>query len=302
MTLVSQVVNGKIFLLWGKELAPTSALFAGAAAVGAAAKSFADKPEEADVDIGLQTVINDPLSDANLDDTVVDNDAKTDDEGLDFNIDDPVIEEAFEDDPVASKIMEANETSDILNFEVDDLSDDILDEDDADTAIDAAATGLHESADLDDLTEELEQIGMQTTMNDLKPLDLDESDLAALDDTVAMQADELGIDTGISPTDAEATAAYTPSSQDDTEQFDVSDIDTEFLDPAEQTVAQTHTDLQELGPPSLIEEVGTKLDLAKAFVDMGDSDAAKETLIEVINEGDESQIKAAKDLMDKLGG
>ena len=301
----------------GKELAPTSALFAGAAAMGVAAKSALDKPDAADVDIGLQTVIDNPLSDENLEDTFLDNDAKTDDDGLDFNVDDPMaeIEDEFEDDPVASKIMEANETSDILNFEVDDLSDDVLNEDAADTEaeMDAVATGLHEMASMDDLTQELEEIGMQTTMNDLKQLDIDEDDpdaAGALDDTVAMQSEDLtvDIDTGIRPVDPEETAAYTPSSigdtltgADDTEQFDVSNIDTEFLDPAEQTVAQTHTDLEELGPPSLIEEVGTKLDLAKAFVDMGDSDAAKETLIEVINEGDESQIKAAKDLMDKLG-
>lgn len=299
----------------GKELAPTSALFAGAAAMGAAAKSALDKPDEADVDIGLQTVIDNPLSDENLEDTFLDNDTKTDDDGLDFNVDDPMaeVEDEFEDDPVASKIMEANETSDILNFEVDDLSDDALNEDAADTEaeMDAISTGLHEMASMDDLTQELEQIGMQTTMNDLKPLDIDEDDLdvaGALDDTVAMQSEDLtvDIDTGIRPVDPEETAAYESTSLgdalgDDTEQFDVSNIDTEFLDPAEQTVAQTHTDLEELGPPSLIEEVGTKLDLAKAFVDMGDSDAAKETLLEVINEGDESQIKAAKDLMDKLG-
>ncbi len=296
----------------GKELAPASALFAGAAAV--AAKAAVDKPEEADIDIGLQTAINEPLSDANLEDTLLDNDAEEDDGGLDFNVDDMaednVVEEALEDDPVASKIMEANETSDILNFDVDDLADEVVNEDDVDTEIDAITTGLHETASMDELTEELEQIGMQTTMNDLKPLDVDEDDLDvgdALSDTIAMQADELGIDTGISEPDPDATAAYTSSSlsgdlDQATEQFDASNMDTEFLDPAEQTVAQTHTDLEELGPPSLIEEVGTKLDLAKAFVDMGDSDAAKETLIEVINEGDESQIKAAKDLMDKLGG
>jgi pilus assembly protein FimV len=295
-------------LAMGKEIAPASALFAGAAAVGATAKAVLDKPDEADVDIGLQTILDNPLADANLEDTILDNDANDDEDGLNFNIDDPATEDEFEDDPVASKIMEVNETSDILNFEVDDLSDDAID-DDSNTELDAIATGLHESASMNDLTEELEQIGMQTTMNDLKPLDIDESELDVadpLDDTVAMQSDDLDIDTSLSPADPEETAAYTSSAishfnADDTEQFDVGNIDTEFLDPAEQTVAQTHTDLQELGPPSLMEEVGTKLDLAKAFVDMGDSDAAKETLLEVINEGDESQIKAAKDLMDKLG-
>lgn len=308
-------------LSMGKELAPASALFAGAAAIGAVAKSVIDKPDVADVDIGLQTASDNPLTDANLEDTILENDS-TDDDGLDFNVEDPVAVEPatteplsvdiedFEDDPVASKIMEANETSDILNFDVDDLAD--LEEGGTDAVDDAVATGLHETASMDDLTQELEQIGMQTTMNDLKPLDIDDPDLdiaGAMDDTVAMRPDNLDLDTGLSPEDPEATAAYTSSAlgdafgsdSDDTEQFDVSNMDTEFLDPAEQTVAQTHTDLQELGPPSLIEEVGTKLDLAKAFVDMGDSDAAKETLLEVINEGDESQIKAAKDLMDRLG-
>ncbi len=296
----------------GKELAPASALFAGAAAAaGTAASAAFDKPDEADVDIGLQTAINEPLSDANLEDTMLDNDAEEDDGGLDFNVDD-FVDEQIEDDPVASKIMEANETSDILNFDVDDISEDAMTEDSVDTELDAIATGLHESASMDDLTQELEEIGMQTTMNDLKPLEIDEDEDDASDEvspqdtTIAMEQDEIGIDTGISEPDPEATAAYSSSSLSNeidqvTEQFDAGDMDTEFLDPAEQTVAQTHTDLEELGPPSLIEEVGTKLDLAKAFVDMGDSDAAKETLLEVINEGDESQIKAAKDLMDKLG-
>jgi len=299
----------------GKKLSPASALFADAVAVDAADKAEIDKPEEADVDIGLETVIDNQTADANIEDTIIDNDVSTEDDGLDFNIDDP----KAEDDSVANKIMEANETSDILNFEVDDLSDDVL-EDDVNTDMDTISTGLDETASMDDLTKELEQIGMQTTLDNLKPLDMDEGEFdiaGSMDDTVAMQADDLNNDTGISPADPEETVVYSPSSSGDslsdddteqldvsnmdTEQFDVSNMDTEFLDPAEQTMAETRTDLEELGPPSLIEEVGTKLDLAKAFVDMGDSDAAKETLLEVINEGDESQIKAAKDLMDKLG-
>lgn len=299
----------------GKEIAPTSALFAGAAAVGMAANVVAEKPDAADIDIGLQTAINEPMTDDDLEDTVVDNTTSDKDEGLDFDVDAPV----FADDPVASKIMEANETSDILNFEVDDLADDLESEENMETAIEAAATGIHEatglheaiSTDIQDMTEELEEVGLQTTMDDLEPLDLDEEDIDTaeqqIDTTVALQTDDdfgVGLDTAATPDDPDATAAYAPNipNQEDTEQFDASNIDTEFLDPAEATVAQTATDLHELGPPSLIEEVGTKLDLAKAFVDMGDSDAARETLIEVISEGDESQVKAAKDLMDKLGG
>ena len=78
-----------------------------------------------------------------------------------------------------------------------------------------------------------------------------------------------------------------------TEQFDIGDIDTEMVD-----LGNFGDD--DLDPPSVIEEVGTKLDLAKAFVDMGDEDAAKETLTEVIESGNSTQIQEAKDLLDKL--
>ena len=76
--------------------------------------------------------------------------------------------------------------------------------------------------------------------------------------------------------------------------LDIGDIDTEMVD------LGNFGDDDDLDPPSVIEEVGTKLDLAKAFVDMGDEDAAKETLTEVIEQGDQTQIKEAKDLLDKL--
>ncbi len=279
----------------GKEVAASSALFGGS---GAAAAPAADTS----------------MADEDLEDTVLDNKPE-EDKSLDFDIDVPdIANDSMDDDPVASKIMEASETSDILNFEVDDLADELADQSEIDTAIGAEETGLHDATglseakeDLGDLTEELDSIGMDTTMNDLSPIEINEDELEEdLGDTIAATADDLGMeaDTALTPEDPEATAAYQSAltENEDTEQFDISNVDTEFLDPAEATIAQTATDLEELGPPSLIEEVGTKLDLAKAFVDMGDSDAAKETLLEVINEGDESQIQAAKDLMEKLGG
>ncbi len=47
-------------------------------------------------------------------------------------------------------------------------------------------------------------------------------------------------------------------------------------------------------------EVGTKLDLARAYMDMGDPDGAKSILEEVIEEGDEGQQQEAKGLIDNL--
>jgi len=50
-----------------------------------------------------------------------------------------------------------------------------------------------------------------------------------------------------------------------------------------------------------VDEIGTKLDLAKAYVDMGDGDGARSILDEVLEEGDDDQKQQAKELLDQLG-
>ena len=47
------------------------------------------------------------------------------------------------------------------------------------------------------------------------------------------------------------------------------------------------------------DEIATKLDLARAYVDMGDSEGAKEILKEVIAEGNDEQKAEAQALIDK---
>ena len=48
-------------------------------------------------------------------------------------------------------------------------------------------------------------------------------------------------------------------------------------------------------------EVATKLDLAKAYQEMGDATGAREILDEVLREGDEGQREAAQSMLDQLG-
>ena len=50
-----------------------------------------------------------------------------------------------------------------------------------------------------------------------------------------------------------------------------------------------------------LDEVGTKLDLARAYVEMGDQEGAREILNEVIAEGSDKQKSDAKELMESLG-
>ncbi len=64
------------------------------------------------------------------------------------------------------------------------------------------------------------------------------------------------------------------------------------------------SDLPEMSElePVTMSEVGTKLDLARAYVDMGDPDGARSILEEVLSEGTSSQKKEAQRLLDSLPG
>jgi len=57
---------------------------------------------------------------------------------------------------------------------------------------------------------------------------------------------------------------------------------------------------EEMGLPDSEDEVSTKLDLAKAYIDMGDNDGAKSTLEEVMNEGNDDQKKEAEGLLSQI--
>lgn len=47
-------------------------------------------------------------------------------------------------------------------------------------------------------------------------------------------------------------------------------------------------------------EVATKLDLAQAYIDMGDADGARDILSEVLTEGDDVQRSEAKEMLGKI--
>jgi pilus assembly protein FimV len=61
----------------------------------------------------------------------------------------------------------------------------------------------------------------------------------------------------------------------------------------------TGTEEQALDPQTMT-EVGTKLDLARAYIDMGDPEGARSILQEVLDEGDSNQKREAQGLIDAL--
>jgi pilus assembly protein FimV len=76
---------------------------------------------------------------------------------------------------------------------------------------------------------------------------------------------------------------------------DLSAISLDLGSPAEETVAAPSGS----GDPKW-QEVATKLDLAKAYEEMGDKDGARELLNEVMKDGDAAQKGQAQQLLAKL--
>jgi len=59
-------------------------------------------------------------------------------------------------------------------------------------------------------------------------------------------------------------------------------------------------DMDDLMLPDDVDEVSTKLDLARAFIDMGDTEGARGSLEEVMSEGNAEQKAEAKTLLDQI--
>jgi len=69
--------------------------------------------------------------------------------------------------------------------------------------------------------------------------------------------------------------------------------------PTNRQVLTTEMELSELEPVTM-SEVGTKLDLARAYMDMGDPDGARSILEEVVQEGTSNQKQEAQRLLDSI--
>ena len=70
--------------------------------------------------------------------------------------------------------------------------------------------------------------------------------------------------------------------------------------PAEASSAPAEASAPDGGGDPKWQEVATKLDLAKAYEEMGDKDGARELLNEVVKDGDAAQKGQAEQLLAKL--
>jgi pilus assembly protein FimV len=132
-------------------------------------------------------------------------------------------------------------------------------------------------------------------------LDLDELARALENDTIEQpRRDEIRFSTDVFGDHGAAAPAKTNGAGHKPEY----QYSTGFADPEPTVTERINTDdlaLPDLEPVTL-SEVGTKLDLARAYMDMGDPDGARSILQEVLGEGSASQKQEAQRLIETLPG
>ena len=301
-------------VVMGKELAPENALFSGADAGGLSLDDIVqEKPEAAEFDLTSE-------------------DLGESEEAPDLEIGNIDLDMDMPEEPAAE--AEAASDEGTLEFDIGDVDlgdldlgseDTTEDEDTATLAISEGDLDLGEETDLDDainvgdddievelgeIEEELETEVLDSAEDDLNAgLDMDESVPAEMLDTTvdADTSDKTAtLDIGDMDLDIELGDASSESIADELgldEALDFSEQETETVPALDEGGIDLDDDLgldEDLELPDSEDEVGTKLDLAKAYIDMGDTDGARNTLEEVMSEGSDEQKQEAQDLMNQI--
>lgn len=158
-------------------------------------------------------------------------------------------------------------------------------EDDDDGNLEPTSVINTNGLDADDITGfGMEDTAMSDSIADTTDdIMLDLGNVDDIDDSLSMDVDM--------STDAARTDTFAPGDFDDPEEIEAleTDISSAGLD-----------DIEDLMLPDDVDEVSTKLDLARAFIDMGDAEGARGSLEEVLQEGNEEQKAEAKTLMEQL--
>jgi pilus assembly protein FimV len=249
----------------GKELDPSVALFAGAAGMAAGGVvSGDDSLDDLGLDLGSEPVadVEEPGQPESAQDA------------SDLEIDSMDLSGLENIDEMDSESLETNLSmdSEFLNKmesgESKAQEDEALDIDLSDLDMDSGAEEV-EPFDLADIEQD----------SDISAVSSDVSDAIELEDSEAL--DNLDLE----------------SIERELEGLS-SDLDSEEPEADELSLLQSHSENLDLDST---DEITTKLDLARAYIDMGDIEGAKSILEEVTSEGSETQQKEAEELLNSLG-
>ncbi len=269
-------------MVMGQDLCSDNPLFQGSMVGGLDVDALAPKAPEMDFDLGLD----------DAGEAAPDLDLSLDDEPLELpemGEGDTAEEESEDDDETL--VAPAGE----LEFDLSDagaVDEAVAEEDEFSLDIDASELDI----DIQDEVEE-EAIDLSDEIQDVGDIDIDFGldDEATTDEAVAEEtpAEEVVEEEEVEIDLTEEADAL------NLDMDDVSDI-TEEAAPA--PVTDDFADEEDFDLSSLddVDEVSTKLDLARAYLDMGDHEGTRGILEEVIAEGNDEQKKEANELMAQL--
>ncbi len=256
-----------------------------------------EMPEEAEtgldfnLDTGLDT--DEEQSELTMDVDGLNFEVDTDDEtsidiqaedntGLDlsFELDEPEPDAAVQSDSPAGSDLEFSLGADEISLDTEDL---------------VASEGTSLDTDTEDLT-------VSEETDDTMVINLDETDVVAEDEDTAL---DLSLDDVASPTEADVVG---DELNDDTLAVDLGEslIPDSIDSDSDDTAADLSLDVEEASDAAILDlaaggdEVGTKLDLARAYIDMGDPEGARSILDEVLDEGNDEQKQEAQQLIQQI--
>ena len=135
--------------------------------------------------------------------------------------------------------------------------------------------------------------------NDLLDFDVELSETAETPENMEMTSDELE-DINIDIASDDGALSLSPSSDDNLELDGLASITDDELEAATQALTDENELTFDLSDFDQVDEAETKLDLASAYIEMGDPDGAKSILEEIMTEGNEEQQSRAKTLLSGL--
>lgn len=277
----------KKVMVMGQDMCADNPLFQGSMVGGLDVSSLAPGAPEMDFDLGLDSVDEAGVADLDLtlDDDALELPEMAETQSIAPDLESTQLLDAEPEDELEFDLSDTGAVEALTTDTEDDFS---LDIDASELDIDKAES--EEIPDLEDIDLGLD-LSTEESSTDVDEIDLDfglDDIESSVEETVVeagmdeeeisldlTDAESLDIDMDLDDTTTSAPASLSSMSDDDEAEFDLSDLDD-------------------------VDEISTKLDLARAYLDMGDHDGTRDILQEVLTEGNDEQKQEANDLMAKL--
>jgi pilus assembly protein FimV len=272
----------------GRDLCPGNDLFIGGGSIPELDDLIPEKPQTTDLELDAGDGDATPDFDLGLDVDEPDSDAtQILDAPADLDLGLPE-EDVAESGSVSDEVGDLVDDSE-LEFDLGDFGEEL--EEASDSIAEAPAEEISLDEELGDLELGMDdlEVGLDESADDDASLDIDE------DFSLDFEASDLGFDEETEESSTEEISMDLDEDLDLSEDLGM-DLDTSDAE-ADVSLGDDGDDFDISALSEDVDEVSTKLDLAKAYIDMGDSEGARSILEEVKEEGNDEQQQQADDLL-----